>query len=69
MSHDLTSVKIATLVAAGFEQDHLLDAQEFLRRAGATLTIVSAGADKLPKAGKGGKPLASIAVDSDRIFL
>ena len=63
------------MVAAGFEQDHLLDAQEFLRRAGATVTTVSAGADKLPKAGKGGKPLASIAVDSadetgfDALFL
>jgi protease I len=63
MNHDLTSVKIATLVAAGFEQDHFLDAQEFFHRAGATVTTVSAGADKLPEAGKAGKPLASIAID------
>jgi protease I len=62
MSYDLTSVKIAALVAAGFEQDHLLDAQELLHRTGATVTTVSAGANKLPEAGKAGKPVASIAV-------
>ena len=64
MSHDLTSVKIASLVAAGFEQDHVLDSQEFLHRAGATVTTVSAGAEKLPEeAGKAGKPLANISID------
>ncbi|MBV8100013.1 MAG: DJ-1/PfpI family protein [Verrucomicrobia bacterium] len=63
MNHDLTSVKIAALVATGFEQDHLLDAQEFLHRAGATVTTVSVGTDKLREAGKAGKPLANIAVD------
>ena len=75
MSHDLTSVKIAALVAAGFEQDHFLEAQEFLHRAGATVTTVSAGTDQLPEAGKAGKPLANIAVESadgtgfDALFL
>src|SRR5215469_14989194 len=52
MSHDLTSVKITALVAAGFEQDHVLDSLEFLHRAGATITTVSAGAKNLPEAGK-----------------
>jgi protease I len=61
MSHDLTSVKIATLVAAGFEQDHVLGSQEFLQQAGATVTTVSAGAGKLPKAGK---TLANIPIDN-----
>lgn len=75
MSHDLTSVKVATLVTQGFEQDHLLYAQEILHRAGATVTTVSAGADKFPEAGKAGKPLASIRVDNadetgfDALFL
>jgi protease I len=75
MSHDLTSVKIATLVAAGFEYDHVLDAQEFFHRAGATVTTVSAGADRLPKAGKAGTPLANIPIESadetgfDALFL
>ncbi|MBV9876954.1 MAG: DJ-1/PfpI family protein [Verrucomicrobia bacterium] len=64
MSHDLTSVKIATLVAAGFEQDHVLESQKFLHRAGATVTTVSAGAEKLPETGKAGKPLANISLDS-----
>jgi protease I len=63
MSYDLTSVKIATLVAAGFEQDHVLDSQELLHRAGATITTVSAGAEKLPEAGRAGKPLANIPID------
>lgn len=63
MSHDLTSVKIATLVAAGFEQNHVLDSQEFLHQAGATITTVSVGADELPEAGKAGKSLANIPVD------
>jgi len=75
MSHDLTSLKIATLVAAGFEQDHFLDAQKFFHQAGATITTVSAGADKVPETGKAVKPLATIAVDSadetgfDALFL
>lgn len=60
MSHDLTSVKIATLVTAGFEQNHVLDSQEFLHQAGATITTVS---DELPEAGKAGKSLANIPVD------
>ncbi|MBV8214880.1 MAG: DJ-1/PfpI family protein [Verrucomicrobia bacterium] len=64
MSHDLTSVKIATLVAAGFEQDHVLDSQEFLHQAGATVTTVSAGAGTLPEAGKAGKSLANIPIDN-----
>lgn len=64
MSHDLTSVKIATLVAAGFEQDHVLEAQAVLHRAGATVTTVSAEANRLTEDGKAGKPLANITVDS-----
>ena len=63
MNHDLTSVKIATLVAAGFEQHHVLNSQEFLHRAGATVTTISAGADKLPKTGEAGKPLANVPID------
>jgi protease I len=63
MSHDLTSVKIATLVAAGFEQNHVRDSQEFLHRAGATVTTVSVGGGSLPETGKAGKPLANIAID------
>ena len=63
MSHDLTSVKIAALVATGFEEDHVLDSQEFLHRAGATITTVSAGAKKLPEPGRAGKPLANIPID------
>jgi protease I len=63
MSDDLTSVKIATLVAAGVEHDHVLDAEEFFHRAGAMVTVVSAGRDRLPKAGKAGPPLAKIAID------
>ena len=75
MSHDLTSVKIAALVATGFEHDHVLDAQELLHRAGATMTMVSAGADRLPKAGKASTPLANIPIASanetgfDALFL
>ncbi|MBV9731393.1 MAG: DJ-1/PfpI family protein [Verrucomicrobia bacterium] len=63
MSHDLTSVKIAILVAAGFERDHVLYSQEFLHRAGATITTVSASAEKVSEAGRAGKPLANIPID------
>ena len=64
MSHDLTSVKIATLVAAGSKQDQVLDSQEFLHQAGATFTTVSAAAENLPKTGKAGKSLAIVAVET-----
>ncbi|HYZ75721.1 MAG TPA: DJ-1/PfpI family protein, partial [Chthoniobacterales bacterium] len=63
MSHDLTSVKIATLVAAAFEQEHVLNSQEYLHRAGATITTVSAGPEKLPETGRAGKSLANIPLD------
>jgi protease I len=75
MSHDLTSVKIAALVAPGFEQDQLLESQEFLHNAGATVTTVSAASGDLPKTGKAGKPLAAINVETaeetgfDALFL
>ena len=64
MSHDLTSVKIAALVGQGFEEDQLLESQEFLHHAGATVTIVSTASGDLPKTGKAGKPLAAINVET-----
>lgn len=75
MSHDLTSVKIATLVGQGFEQDQLLESQEFLQNAGATVTIVSTASGDFAKTGKAGKPLAAINVETadetgfDALFL
>ena len=63
MPDDLTSVKVATLVAEGFERDHLLELQEFLHRAGATNTAVSV-AEQIPsEVGKAGWPVASITIE------
>jgi putative intracellular protease/amidase len=62
MSHDLTSVKVSALVADGFQRDQVLEVQEFLHRAGATVTLVSAGAKNLP--GKAGGPLGSVPLES-----
>jgi protease I len=74
MSHDLTSVKIATLVAQEFEQDQLLELEKLLH-AGATVTIVSAAPGDPPETGKAGKPLAAISIETadetgfDALFL
>jgi protease I len=62
-NHDLTGVKIAILVGNGFQEDPLLDAQEFFRRAGATVAMVSPEMNKGPGAGKSGKPPVNIAID------
>jgi len=64
MSHDLTSVKVAALVANGFQRDQVLEVQEFLHRSGATATLVSAGAKDLPETGKAGEPLGSVPLES-----
>ena len=63
MSHDLTSIKIATLIAAGPKQEEVLDSQKLLHQAGATVTMVSA-AGNLPEIRKAGKPLAVVALES-----
>jgi len=68
MCHDLTSVKIATLIAAGSKQDQVFGSQEFLHQAGATVTTVSAAAENLPETGKAGKPLGIVAVESGGIW-
>lgn len=56
--------KVAALVADGFQRDQVLDVQEFLRRAGATVTLVSAGAKDLPETGNAGGPLGSVPLES-----
>jgi protease I len=48
---DLTSVKIATLVAQGFPEEQIRAGQEFLRAVGATVTTVSETSAHLPDAG------------------
>jgi len=50
---DLTSVKLAILVANGFEQEQVTAPIEFLRRAGATPIIVSPEKEKVTPAGYG----------------
>jgi len=42
----------------------VLEVQEFLHRAGATVTLVSAGAKNLPETGKAREPLGSVPVES-----
>ena len=75
MSHDLTSVKVAALVADGFQRDQVLDVQEFLHRSGATLTLVLAGAESLSETGRAGERLGSVPLESadeagfDALFL
>jgi protease I len=64
MSHDLTSVKVAALVADGFQRDQVHDVQEFLHRTGATVTLVSAGEKTPPEIGKVGEPLSSVPFES-----
>ena len=56
--------KVAALVADGFQRDQVLDVQEFLRRAGATVTLVSAGAKDLPETGNAGGLLCSVPLES-----
>jgi protease I len=63
MSHDLTSIKVAILVAEGFRQDDVLQSQEFLHRSGATMTMVSAATKNLSETGKTGEPPTSITLD------
>jgi deglycase len=63
MSHDLTSVKIAALIGAAFEEDHVLDGQEFLHEAGATVMTILAAED-LPESGKRGGILARISLEA-----
>jgi protease I len=51
MNIDLTSVKLAILVANGFESEQVTAPREFLRRAGATSMILSPEKDKVTPAG------------------
>lgn len=53
MNIDLTSVKLAILVANGFEQEQATAPIEFLRRAGATPIIVSPEKERVTPAGDG----------------
>jgi protease I len=53
MNFDLTSVKVAILVANGFEPDQVSRAREFLRRAGATPMIMSPEKEKVTSVGSG----------------
>jgi protease I len=64
MSHDLTSVKVAALVADGFQRDQVLEIQEFLHRTGATLSLVLAGAKTFPETGKAGEPSGGVPLES-----
>jgi deglycase len=63
MSHDLTSIKVAILVAEGFRQDDVLESQEFLHRSGVTMTMVSAATKNLSEAGRTGEPATSITLE------
>jgi protease I len=75
MSHDLTGVKIASLIAQGFDQEQLLESQKLLHEVGATVTTVSAASGDVPETGRAGKPLATITVEAaeetgfDALFL
>jgi protease I len=62
MSYDLTSVKVAVLVADGFERDNVLASQEWLHRAGASVTIVSAGGGRPSESSKAGGPLGDVSL-------
>ena len=53
MNIDLTSVKLAILVANGFEPEQVIQPREFLRRAGATPMIVSPEKEKVTPARSG----------------
>jgi protease I len=50
MALDLTSVKLAILVANGYESDEVIGPRDFLRRAGATPKIVSPEKAKVSEA-------------------
>jgi hypothetical protein len=60
---DLTSVKLAILVANGFEQEQVTAPIEFLRRAGATPIIVSPEKEKVTETSE--KPV--VVVDNSLV--
>lgn len=62
MNIDLTSVKVAILVANGFEPDQVSRPREFLRRAGATTMVLSPEKENVTSVGSGDKS-KTLAVD------
>jgi putative intracellular protease/amidase len=51
MNIDLTSVKLAILIANGFESEQVTAPRDFLRRAGATSMILSPEKEKVTSVG------------------